>query len=266
MKSKHAFTLIELLVVIAIIALLMAILMPGLQKAREQARKVACQSNLGQLAKALELYEIDFDYKRFEMRKDGSDTDGYWWGKLAPYFGNDHYAKDIKKGKVIDVLVCPSAPAGRFNPAAQAPAGSGGEVGTWGAADRPWEWDRTDGISTLGSFTMNGWVGHDVLYDLTAGMKEYMYRNWLEVPPAVPLYGCGTWTASWPKATDPVPTDLQGGEGNGMHQWCIDRHSKKINMINKTLSVESVPVQELWQRPWHKGYQRPAREILLPGR
>jgi type II secretory pathway pseudopilin PulG len=103
--------LIELLVVIAIIAVLMGILMPGLRIAREQARKVACQSNLGQLAKALELYEIDYDYKRFEMRKDGSETDGYWWGKLAPYFGNDHYAKDIKEGKVIDILMCPSAPA-----------------------------------------------------------------------------------------------------------------------------------------------------------
>jgi prepilin-type N-terminal cleavage/methylation domain-containing protein len=54
MRSKNAFTLIELLVVIAIIAVLMAILMPGLRKAREQARKAVCQSNLGQLAKALD--------------------------------------------------------------------------------------------------------------------------------------------------------------------------------------------------------------------
>ena len=53
-------------------------------------------------------------------------------------------------------------------------------------------------------------------------------------------------------ATDPVPTDLQGGAGGGMKQWCIDRHSRKINIINHGLSVETVPLQALWQKPWHK--------------
>ena len=264
MKAKIGFTLIELLVVIAIIAVLMGIMMPGLRRAREQARKVACQSNLSQTAKALELYEIDYDYKRFEMRKDRSETDGYWWGKLAPYFGNDHYANDIKEGKVIDVLMCPSAPASKFDETAQQLADV--TTGVWGEAGRPWRWNRTDGISTLGSYTMNAWVGHDYLYDQVAGRKEYMYRNWLDVPPEVPLYGCGTWTASWPMATDPVPAGLQGGAGGGMKQWCIDRHSKKINMINKSLSVETVPLQTLWQKPWHKNYQKLKEEVALPSR
>jgi prepilin-type N-terminal cleavage/methylation domain-containing protein len=59
--SRKAFTLVELLVVISIIALLMAILMPALSKAREQAKKVYCQSNIRQQILACQMYQGDND-------------------------------------------------------------------------------------------------------------------------------------------------------------------------------------------------------------
>ncbi|MFC1763817.1 prepilin-type N-terminal cleavage/methylation domain-containing protein [Planctomycetota bacterium] len=62
MKSK-AFTLIELLVVIAVIAVLMGILMPALNLAREQARSMACASNLKTLQLAWTLYASENDGK-----------------------------------------------------------------------------------------------------------------------------------------------------------------------------------------------------------
>jgi prepilin-type N-terminal cleavage/methylation domain-containing protein len=53
---NHGFTLIELLVVIAIIAILAAVLFPVFQKAREQARKSSCRSNIRQIVTAIRMY------------------------------------------------------------------------------------------------------------------------------------------------------------------------------------------------------------------
>jgi len=50
------FTLVELLVVIGVIALMVAILLPTLSRARESANRVACLSNLRQLAAAVIAY------------------------------------------------------------------------------------------------------------------------------------------------------------------------------------------------------------------
>ena len=56
---RKAFTLIELLVVLSIIALLIAILLPALSKARETAKALACQANIGSVGKAQLTYTVD---------------------------------------------------------------------------------------------------------------------------------------------------------------------------------------------------------------
>ena len=62
-RVKSAFTLIELLVVIAIIAILAAILFPVFARARENARRSSCQSNLKQIAIGVAQYTQDYDEK-----------------------------------------------------------------------------------------------------------------------------------------------------------------------------------------------------------
>jgi len=60
-KDRRGSTLIELLVVIAIIAILAAILFPVFARAREQAKRSSCLSNLRQLALATMTYGQDYD-------------------------------------------------------------------------------------------------------------------------------------------------------------------------------------------------------------
>lgn len=57
----RGFTLIELLVVIAIISILAAILFPVFARARENARRASCLSNVKQLGMGMLQYAQDFD-------------------------------------------------------------------------------------------------------------------------------------------------------------------------------------------------------------
>ena len=117
--SKKAFTLVELLVVISIIALLLAILMPSLQKAREQAKYVICQSNLRQIGLAYTIYLMSNDNKFPVIHSYGK-----WWTPQCapgypytqpPYLVDNTNLDGGVIGKYVNspkVWWCPSFPRG----------------------------------------------------------------------------------------------------------------------------------------------------------
>ena len=99
--KKSAFTLIELLVVIAIIAILAAILFPAFARARENARRASCQSNLKQLSIGMHMYLQDVDNMYPPYYNYGSEFGGpnIGWGEaIFPYIKNQQ------------VFQCPSEP------------------------------------------------------------------------------------------------------------------------------------------------------------
>ena len=112
-RRVKGFTLIELLVVIAIIAILAAILFPVFARARENARRASCQSNLKQIGLGMMQYTQDYD-EQFPLFPTGLayQNDGTGYGN-APFLlaGNVPATWDLviqPYVKSMQILACPS--------------------------------------------------------------------------------------------------------------------------------------------------------------
>ena len=110
-RGMAGFTLVELLVVISIIALLMSILMSALRKARIQANRTVCASNLRQCGLAWFVYANDNDHLFPEAW--AKDDDGYGF---LPRFGDwtivtDRMREGLDRSGIIldevEVFFCP---------------------------------------------------------------------------------------------------------------------------------------------------------------
>lgn len=115
-KLRRGFTLIELLVVIAIIAILAAILFPVFARARENARRASCQSNLKQIGLGVMQYVQDYDEKYPITANQTGFYGGLDWGlwmvNVFPYV------------KSTQIFACPSSSSSSFTTYTNSPSGT----------------------------------------------------------------------------------------------------------------------------------------------
>ena len=145
-RQKTGFTLVELLVVISIIALLVSILMPALGKAREQAKKVVCQTNLKQQTLACTMYMHEYnDFFPTTYVYPGSPDSlnvayawSTWGGKLGTQTGSQRLLNSYVGTNQDVTLKSGDAGLGVFN----CPSDRGAEAGEWTIYDtKPSNWD-----------------------------------------------------------------------------------------------------------------------------
>ena len=178
--KRRAFTLIELLVVIAIIAILAAILFPVFARARENARRSSCQSNLKQIGLGIMQYTQDYDEKYLPQNITGTATTNVHFGYLLqPYL------------KSKQIFVCPSA-AGTPIDLTVAPTGYNG-----GTSDHIWTaGPTTPGGDFTGSYAMNS-----AFYTPILSLAQVNF------PSQTPLF----FDAAWPESNGAGDVRFAGG-------------------------------------------------------
>ena len=235
---QKGFTLIELLVVIAIIALLLAILMPALQRVKNQAKAVACQSNLHQWAVAFGMYagENDGYFWSGDYSRDGWEQ-YIWMEPLRPYYSNEEKMR-----------FCPTAVKQRED-------GARDPFAAWGAREQTGE--------LSGSYGMNNWLCNPAPDVEFIHGREATIDNWrnayVDGAAQIPMFGDCAFVESKPYDFD-TPPEYDGDISTylvsalQMKRFCLNRHGEYANDVFLDFSVRKVGLKQLWTFKWHRSF------------
>lgn len=211
---------------------------------------MACQSNIRQMAVAMNLYALDHDGKTMPFTHNQGE---YWFHQLAPYLNAKEY-KDDPEGhdEKMKVAFCPLAKRQKGRT----------EGSFYGSAITAWRF-----MGGEGGYGLNLWLlPENEIYggDLPS---ENFFKQYTDARGDVPLMGDSMWVGSWPFSGDAMPDDLTGevgypgyahAKGYFMGRFCIDRHKQAINIGFVDTRVARTKLKDLWSLKWHRQFKTSA--------
>jgi prepilin-type N-terminal cleavage/methylation domain-containing protein/prepilin-type processing-associated H-X9-DG protein len=240
-KGKSSgFTLIELLVVVAIIAVLAAILFPVFARARENARRASCMSNLKQIGLGMMMYVQDNDerYPKYSWNNGNQIADaehgGSWYPTPSSTYAKDWYWQNVifPYVKNIQVFICPSSPSAGV--AYGAPASYHGPYQRHYGAN-------TDVLVYSGSAAINlaamaAPANTYAIMDSSFYTIAYNYAD--DAPTSANYYLPGICTL-FPPSSGTYPSDCENGRHfDGVNVAFADGHVKWLK--TRTLNAEAL--------------------------
>ncbi len=242
-KTRSAFTLIELLVVIAIIAILAAILFPVFARARENARRSSCTSNLKQIGLGIMQYTQDYDEKfppAYSNAGPASVPKVGWQEIVQPYIKSKQVfacpsntdSTTIAVG-TTDIAVSYTA-NGAGNPAPAA-------ADTPGSNTRPMSAASVTGGAALAAIDSSSTT---LLVGEITGLNSPEYSSPAQIASATALFLTNhLGTSNWLYADGHVKSLKPTATTRGLNQWVMSNQDTVIPGANWTTALQNAEKQ-----------------------
>jgi prepilin-type processing-associated H-X9-DG protein/prepilin-type N-terminal cleavage/methylation domain-containing protein len=239
---RAGFTLVELLVVIGIIAVLISLLLPALNKARQQSKMAACQSNLRQIAQGFMMYANEYKSALPPLSEtqpsnpvNRAQSGRHWFEFLGElkYLPQGWVGDpNSSRGYLTGIWACPEVPEDQL----RAVTGSFGWGGGYGVC----------GNGT--SFVFRYWNYPAAVPARIGGPKisrvKRSYDRWLVGDTGRPMGVPWTWF-TWHNTFAPSAAGFNlSGNGSNQDQPAF-RHNRKSNVCFFDGHVESATYEDL---------------------